>query len=132
MIVLDTSALVAIALDEPESEAFSRIIAVNGMALIGTPTLVESAMVLEARLSAGAEHFLDGLMALPSLRSVDFDHRMVRAARDAFLRFGRGRGHPARLNMGDCMAYAVAKVWRAPLLFKGDDFVHTDLTPAAP
>ncbi|MBK3395788.1 MULTISPECIES: type II toxin-antitoxin system VapC family toxin [Methylobacterium] len=126
MIVLDTSALVAIALDESESEAFSRIIAVNGMALVKT------AMVLEARLSAGAEHFLDGLMALPSLRSVDFDHRMVRAARDAFLRFGRGRGHPARLNMGDCMAYAVAKVWRLPLPFKGDDFVHTDLTPAAP
>lgn len=126
MIVLDTSALVAIALNEPESEAFSRIIAVNGMALVKT------AMVLEARLSAGAEHFLDGLMALPSLRSVDFDHRMVRAARDAFLRFGRGRGHPARLNMGDCMAYAVAKVWRLPLPFKGDDFVHTDLTPAAP
>jgi ribonuclease VapC len=132
MIALDTSALVAVALDEAESEAFSRIIAASGAAVVGMPTLVETHMVLEARLLGGATRFLDGLLSVPSIRPIDFDRRMFRAATDAFLRFGRGRGHPARLNMGDCMAYAVARAQNLPLLFKGNDFVHTDLIPAAP
>ncbi|AWN48079.1 VapC toxin family PIN domain ribonuclease [Methylobacterium terrae] len=132
MIALDTSALVAIAMDEAEGETFSQIIAVSGSAIVGMPTLLETHMVLEGRLPGGAKYFLDRLLLVPSVRMIDFDHRMLQAATDAFLRFGRGRGHPARLNMGDCMAYAVARTQDLPLLFKGNDFVHTDLTPAAP
>lgn len=131
MIALDTSALVAIALDEPEGEAFSRIIAASGTAVVGLPTLLETHMVLEGRLPGGAKHFLDRLLLVPDIHPIDFDRRMFQAATDAFHRFGRGRGHPARLNMGDGMAYAVARIQDLPLLYKGNDFVHTDLVPAA-
>ncbi|WP_298952541.1 type II toxin-antitoxin system VapC family toxin [uncultured Methylobacterium sp.] len=132
MIVLDTSAIVAIALCEPEEDVFVQRIVAAGSALVGTPTLVETRMVLEGRLSAGVSEFLDGFLALPVIRPVAFTLDMHHAASAAFLRFGRGRGHPAKLNMGDCLSYAVGKVHDLPLLFKGDDFVHTDLTPAAP
>ncbi|TNC11736.1 type II toxin-antitoxin system VapC family toxin [Methylobacterium terricola] len=132
MIALDTSALVAIALDEPESETFSRITAASGAAVMGMPTLVETHMVLESRMPGGAQNFIDGLLRIPSIQPIDFARRMFRTATEAFDRFGRGRGHPARLNMGDCMAYAVARTQDLPLLFKGNDFVHTALIPAAP
>ncbi|GJE00981.1 type II toxin-antitoxin system VapC family toxin [Methylobacterium isbiliense] len=131
MIVLDTSAIVAIALCEPEEETFSRVIASHDAALVGTPTLLETRMVLAARLARGAASFIDGFLARPSIRPVAFTLPMVRAASDAFIRYGRGRGHPAKLNLADCMSYAVAKHHALPLLFKGDDFVHTDLIPAA-
>ncbi|MEH3145514.1 MAG: type II toxin-antitoxin system VapC family toxin [Methylobacterium frigidaeris] len=132
MIVLDTSAVVAIALCEPEEDAFVRRIVDAGSALIGTPTLLETRMVLEGRMSAGVSEFLGGFMAHSAVQPVPFTLAMHHAASQAFLRFGRGRGHAARLNMGDCLSYAVAKVHGLPLLFKGNDFVHTDLTPAVP
>lgn len=129
MIALDTSAIVAIALCEPEEEMFARIIAQH-RAMIGAPTLLEARMVLDGRIAASSEAYLDRLAQSPSIEIVAFDIASYRIASVAFARFGRGRGHPARLNFGDCLSYAVAKTRSLPLLFKGDDFVHTDVVPA--
>ena len=130
MIALDTSAIVAIALDEQEEEYFSRKIAIE-QALVGTPTLVECRMVLTAK-NYGVDHFLGQLLARPSIHPVAFSIEMYQASARAFDRYGKGMGHPAQLNFGDCMAYAVAKVHDVPLLYKGTDFDQTDIRPALP
>ncbi len=131
MIALDTSAIVAIALNEAEASEFSRII-VASEALVGTPTLFESHLVLEQQITKGAEGFLAGFLARSSIHAVTFNVEMFRLAQSAFDRFGKGKQHRARLNFGDCMAYAVAKFHDVPLLFKGDDFRHTDIHSALP
>lgn len=129
MIALDSSAVVAIALSEPEEPAFSRAIAIEH-AIVGAPTMVEVCMVLGPRLSHAAGKFLTDLGNRPSVTIVAFDAAMYELARAAFALFGKGSGHPAQLNFGDCMSYAVAKAHGVPLLFKGNDFIHTDIEPA--
>lgn len=79
---------------------------------------------------AFAVQAVDGLFSLYRVEIVAFDQALFERARDAFLRYGRGRGHPARLNLCDCMSYALAVTRNAPLLFKGDDFTHTDVLRA--
>ena len=86
-------------------------------------------MVLSSRRDGRAR--LDTLLALTGATLLGSDARQARLAADAFERFGRGSGHPARLNFGDCLAYAAAAAHRAPLLFKGEDFGHTDVERAA-
>lgn len=130
MIALDTSALVAVVLGEPEAGLFNQIIAVR-QAVVGAPTLVEAHMVLASR-SAESALLLDELVAGPSISVIAFDARMSEVAKLAFTRFGKGRGHPAQLNYGDCLSYAVAKVRALPLLFKCQDFSRTDLVSAIP
>ncbi|MCJ2070283.1 type II toxin-antitoxin system VapC family toxin [Methylobacterium sp. J-030] len=129
MIALDSSALVAIAIGEPEGQIFDAII-VRRRALVGAPTLLETRMVLGSLMPTFADTFLDRLIATPSIRTVDFGVDTYRAAADAFSRYGKGRHHAACLNFGDCLSYAVAKVYAVSLLFKGDDFIQTDLVPA--
>ncbi len=87
-------------------------------------------MVLEGRMRTLGEAQLRTILQAGLVMVVPFDAAMYELASGAFLRFGKGRGHPARLNFGDCLAYAVARSHAVPLLFKGDDFVHTDLEPA--
>lgn len=130
MIALDTSALVAMALGEPEADGFIRAI-VRQEALVGTPTPLETHMVLASRIGdAAAAAFVQAMVTRPSIHPVAFSLRMQEIAAAAFDRFGKGR-HPAGLNFGDCMAYAVAQAHDVPLLFKGDDFSRTDARPAA-
>lgn len=131
MIALDTSAIVAIGLNEPEASDFSRII-VAREALVGTPTLLESHLVLEREVARRAAGFLSGLLARPSIHTVTFNREMFRLAQAAFDRFGKDKRHPARLNFGDCMAYAVAKIHDVPLLYKGDNFRRADIASALP
>ena len=131
MIALDTSAIVAIALEEGEEDSFTKIIAARE-ALVGTPTLLEARLVLTSKIPDHVDEFLDRFIRRPSVHPVAFSLTMYQAAVEAFDRFGRGRGHPAKLNICDCMAYAVSKVHDAPLLFKGNDFIHTDVRPALP
>ncbi|MCC0804892.1 type II toxin-antitoxin system VapC family toxin [Methylobacterium sp. W2] len=131
MIVLDTSAIVAIALSEPEEWDFNRLIA-RRKAVVGAPTLVEARMVLDSRIPDAVVDFLGGFSSRPAISVLSFDARMYELACDAFARFGKGRGHPARLNFGDCMSYAVARHTKLPLLFKGDDFGQTDIPSAWP
>ena len=129
MIAVDSSALVAIALDEGEAQPFSALIAREGAAL-GGPTLVETKLVLSRLGSKAVDTLFRKLGEDGVLTIVDFTPDMTEAAVAAFRLYGKGRGHPAGLNYGDCLAYAVARVLNLPLLFKGDDFRHTDIVPA--
>jgi ribonuclease VapC len=131
MIALDTSAVVAIALDEDEAETFDRAIA-SGEALIGTPTLLETRLVLMQRMPGFAAEFLKAFISPAEINSIPFTFDMYQSAAEAFERYGKGRGHPAQLNFGDCMAYAVAKHYDVPLLYKGRGFARTDIRPALP
>jgi ribonuclease VapC len=126
MIVLDSSVLVGIIKDEPNTDGLLDLLAVEECA-IGAPTLVETrawcSINLTGRSSRWLEHFIDSR----PVAVVPFSRDMADAAARAFGRFGRASGHSAKLNFGDCMAYAVAVVMRAPLLFKGGDFGLTDV-----
>lgn len=130
MIALDTSAIAAIALDEPDARTFAEIIG-SERCVIGWPTVLESHMVLQGLPWRRGLDVLDLTLRAPRLRVVSFRRPMFEAARAAFDRYGRGR-HRAKLNFGDCMAYAVAKFHDVPLLFKGDDFRLTDIRAALP
>lgn len=96
---------------------------------IGTPTLLEAAMVLIARKGADDRRALATLLRENEVGLIPFDARHLRIAVDAFTRYGKGR-HPARLNFGDCMTYATAKLAGAALLYVGADFAKTDLASA--
>ena len=125
MIALDTSAIVATALGEPEAELFHALMSREEI-LVGWPTLLEARMVLAGKSFPGAAAIIAQLFVLPNVTAVEFGERHYHAAELAFERFGKGR-HPASLNMGDCFSYAVSAVAKAPLLFKGRDFSQSDL-----
>lgn len=129
MIVVDTSALVAIVLREPEADAFVALIGANG-AKIGGPTLAEARIVIESKTGAAGLQLLDEIVAYEFVSIVPFSERHALVAHATHRRFGKGRGHPAQLNICDCFSYAVASCDDLPLLFKGDDFTHTDIRPA--
>ena len=129
MIVVDTSVVVAILTREAEIELFLRSLFDAEQVLIAAPTLFETRMVLERRLAMEAVAELDALMGLVGMVCAAWTLEHAILAHDAFLRFGKGR-HPAGLNFGDCMAYALAKALDAPLLFKGEDFTATDIVAA--
>lgn len=131
MIVVDSSALVAILRREPEADRFLQIIATADGCLLSSVSLLETSLVLAGRTGdATSWTDLDVLITRAGIQVVPQDLTQVAAARAAFLRYGKGRS-PAGLNFGDCAAYALARVLSLPLLFKGDDFSQTDLAPAA-
>ena len=126
MIAVDTSALVAIVLGELEAEALLDVLQ-QGPVVVGAPTLVEAAVVVEARQGPDAARDLELLVEGAIERVVAFDAAHARAAVDAWRRFGKGR-HPTTLNFGDCLSYATAHVAGTPLLFKGNNFSRTDVS----
>lgn len=130
MIVVDTSALVAIAFAEPEREAFSQTIQKAGKALVCTVSVVETRMVVHSRRGQRAVILLDDLLRLPVFELVAPGSGEMDAAYAAFVAYGKGSGHPAGLNFGDVFSYALAKVRGLPLLYKGDDFAQTDIASA--
>ena len=127
--VVDTSALVAILRDEPECERFLELLADSEDPLISAATLLESSMVMHGKRGDRAIARLDDLLLTSGIRCVAVDETQALAAREAWLRYGKGRS-PARLNFGDCFSYALAKTQDRPLLFKGDDFGETDVRVA--
>ena len=127
--VLDSSAIVAIHLKEPGYGRLIDAIDHAGLVVVGAPTLLETAMVLSARLNQDARPLLLAFLRRLEVEVIAFNEEHLDAATTAFLRFGRGR-HPAGLNFGDCMSYAVASVAGMPLLFTGQDFAQTDIAPA--
>lgn len=129
MIALDTSAIVAIILDEPDAPKLKAIVS-QRYCVIGAPTLCEARMALDRRLPGLAWQTLRQFVADEVVEVVSFDETMALVGIDAFTRYGKGRGHPAQLNFGDCLSYAVAKSRNLPLLYKGHDFARTDLVPA--
>jgi ribonuclease VapC len=127
--VLDSSALVAIHLREPGHERLIDKIDAAEVVVVGVPTLLETAMVLTARLGQDARPILFAFLRRLEAEVIPFNEEHLDAAATAFIRFGRGR-HPAALNFGDCMSYAVASVAGMPLLSTGEDFRRTDIPPA--
>lgn len=126
---LDSSALIAILFSEPgHLDLIDRILE-SEIVRVAAPTLVEASMVLTGRRRRPAVGEVDSLVEELGITVVPFGEREYHAAASAFLRFGRGR-HPAALNFGDCLAYAAAAVAHDSLLFVGDDFGLTDITPA--
>jgi len=124
--ILDSSAIVALVFREPGWEALCDKLAEARWIGLGAPTLVEAAIVLSARLNEDARGLLARFVQTAEVEVVPFGTAHYEAAIDAWLRFGKGR-HPAALNLGDCHAYAVARLADEPLLCTGDDFGRTDL-----
>jgi ribonuclease VapC len=129
MIVIDSSALIAIVFGEPEAEAFSLLIAASETAYISTVSVLEAAIVADHAKSTKAGAEFDTLFESIGATAEPPTMEHVHIAREAYRRFGRGN-HPARLNFGDCFAYALAMQRGAPLLYKGNDFSQTDVKPA--
>jgi len=129
--VIDTSALVAILLDEPERRRFTECIESAATRAVSAATLVETSIVLESRLGSAGVLALDRLLEVAAVHIVPLDADHARLARAAYRRYGKGR-HPAGLNLGDCFAYALSVARGESLLCKGDDFAATDLELALP
>ena len=129
--VIDTSALLAILQNEPERRAFNEAIEEAASRKLSVASFIECSMVIETRYGAEGLRDLDLFLDHSGIRLVSVDVEQGKVARRAFSRFGKGR-HPAGLNYGDCFAYALASVLGEPLLFKGDDFPQTDVTPVVP
>jgi ribonuclease VapC len=129
--VLDTSALLAILQDEPERRAFNEAIEAADSRTLSAATYVETSIVVEVRHGAEGLRDLDLFIERAGIELVPVDGAQARIACRAFSRFGKGR-HRAGLNFGDCFAYALAMARGEALLFKGDDFVHTDLVVPRP
>jgi ribonuclease VapC len=126
---VDTSAVVSVIVGEGGHDRLFGALAVAGSVAIGAPTLLEATMVLFGQEGEASRFALAQFLQDYEISSIPFDSFHREIAVEAFIRYGKGR-HPARLNYGDCMSYATAKVADAPLLFVGDDFTRTDLTPA--
>jgi ribonuclease VapC len=123
--IIDTSALLAILQDEPERRMFNEAMEMADSRRVSAATFVEASIVIESRFGAEGLRALDRFLERGDIEVMPVDVEQARYAREAFMRFGKGR-HPAGLNFGDCFSYALAKVLSEPLLFKGDDFALTD------
>lgn len=130
MIVVDTSALVAVVAGERDAERLAMVLASNaGDTAVSAASLLEATMVLESRFGPEGSSDLDRLIDGASVAVVAVDRDQAAIAAQAWRRFGKGR-HPAALHFGDCFAYALARSRDAGLLFKGDDFSQTDIRSA--
>jgi ribonuclease VapC len=123
-VIVDASALIALLLREPNWDHIAEALTRHDRPAIGAPTLTETAIVLTAK--GAPPSLLPALLQRSGLAVVSFTELHATVAADAYRTYGRGR-HLAALNFGDCMTYAVAHVARAPLLFIGNDFSHTDI-----
>jgi ribonuclease VapC len=132
LIVVDTSALLAIIQKEPECDAFLQSIRDAERVFVSAFTMFEANVVLHARRGAAGTDELGDLVDGMGLDIVAFDRAIAELALGAFRSFGKGQHAQARLNLGDCASYALAKGMNAALLFKGDDFTHTDIVAAIP
>jgi ribonuclease VapC len=128
--VLDTSAIVATIANEPDAILFQNAMLDATSLVISAVTVLECRIVLQSRHGAAAIEAFDEMLGHTGIVIAPFDAEMAQLAFDAFRRYGKGQGHPARLNIVDCAAYALAKARGDPLLFKGSDFEKTDVQPA--
>ena len=128
--IVDSSAILAILLGESEAPACALAIELAPVCRISAATLLEVSIVIDASRDPVASRRLDELVAMASFVIEPVTEEQTRIGRAAYRDFGKGSGHPAGLNFGDCFTYALAKTTGEPLLFKGDDFSHTDIEPA--
>ena len=130
--IVDTSALLSIVLQEPDAPVMTRAILSAPIARLCSASYVEAALRVEPFRDSLLSRMIDVSVEELGLQVMPLTYLHARIARDAFLRYGKGMGSPAQLNFGDCLVYALAKETGEPLLFKGGDFGRTDLTPALP
>ncbi len=128
--ILDASAVIAILRDEADAASFANAIESAAVRRMSAVNFVEAAVVIDGSRDPIASRRFDELISSAQVAIEAVDEVQARLARDAYRDFGKGSGHPARLNFGDCFAYALAKATNEPLLFKGRDFSETDVTDA--
>lgn len=127
---LDTSAVIAIFRDEPEAEAFAEAIEAAATCSMSAVSFVEAAVVLDGSRDPVVSRKFDEFIRDAGIRVEPVTTEQAKIAREAYRDFGKGSGHPARLNFGDCFSYALAKDRGEALLYKGNDFSHTDVRQA--
>jgi ribonuclease VapC len=130
--IIDASAIIAILRDEPEASSCAKAIASTTSRLISAVNFVEAAVVIDGSRDPIASRRFDDLFREAQLVIAPVTETQAQIAREAYRDFGKGSGHSAGLNLGDCFAYALAKATNEPILFKGNDFNQTDLTPVLP
>ena len=128
--IIDTSALIAILRDEPDAMDCALAIERSTKRRLSAANFVEAALVIDGSRDPVASRRFDELVKEAQIIIEPVTEAQAQIAREAYRDFGKGSGHPAKLNFGDCFAYALAKATSEPLLFKGDDFAHTDIVPA--
>jgi ribonuclease VapC len=128
--IVDTSAIIAILRDEPDAGRFIAALAAEPDPRVSAATYLEAAIVVDANRDPVLSGRFDDLVTDAELSIEPVTERQAQIARRAYRDFGKGSGHPAGLNFGDCFAYALARTTGEPLLFKGDDFGHTDVQRA--
>lgn len=128
--ILDTSALLAILRDEPDAMRYAKALAEAAVRRLSAASYVEAAAVIDASRDPVASRRFDDLLREARVVIEPVTEEQALLAREAYRDFGRGSGHPARLNFGDCCACVLARATNEPLLFKGEAFAHTDATPA--
>jgi ribonuclease VapC len=129
-VIVDTSAIVAILRDEPDGIFFADAIEGARIRRVSAVNFVESSVVIDASRDPVASRRFDDFLRIASITVEPVTIEQARVAREAYRDFGKASGHPAKLNFGDCFAYALAKVKSEPILFKGEDFKQTDLISA--
>jgi ribonuclease VapC len=129
-VIIDSSALVAIMFAESDAANYARAIRAARERRISAVNYVETAVMIDARHDPVVSRRFDDWIREAGITIEPLDENQARVACEAYRDYGRGSGHPARLNFGDCFAYALARHRGEPLLFKGDDFIHTDIEPA--
>ena len=125
--IIDTSALIAILRDEPDAKECALAIEKSNSRRLSAANFVETALVIDGSRDPIASRRFDDLVKEAQIVIEPVTEAQARIAREAYRDFGKGSGHPAKLNFGDCFAYALAKSFGEPLLFKGDDFSRTDV-----
>jgi ribonuclease VapC len=128
--IVDSSALIAILTGGPDAEELNEVLSGAARPMLSAANYLEAAIVLDRHRSPGPGERLDRYLAAATIEIAEVTESQVRIARSAHRNFGRGSGHPAALNLGDCFAYALAVERDQPLLYKGDDFSHTDIRSA--
>jgi ribonuclease VapC len=129
-VIIDTSALVAILRNEPDARECAVAIERNPIRRLSAANYLETALVIDGSRDPIASRRFDDLMQQARILIEPVTEYQAKIAREAYRDFGKGSGHPAKLNFGDCFAYALAKTSGEPLLFKGDDFNRTDIVQA--
>ena len=128
--IVDSSALVAVLKEEPGAETFKAALLASPSINISAATYFEACIVVDGYRNPLLRARFDVMLEAMNISIEPFTADQARIARQAYRDYGRGSGHPANFNFGDCFAYALARVKREPLLYKGDDFVHTDVRSA--
>jgi ribonuclease VapC len=131
-VIVDTSAIIAILRAEPDADLYIRALAAAAAPRISAATYLEAAIVVDVGRDPVLSGRFDDLVQEAGLCIEPVTEQQAQLARRAYRDFGKGSGHPAGLNFGDCFAYALSRTSGEPLLYEGDDFSHTDVAPAVP